>query len=122
MNILPLDWYIQPPIDFEHKQYVLLAYLLKVDESFMNKKLSPFLLNMESIVNELHNFKNSYSIIRKDFDKNRYIYLFENQKLVGEDDNLILEINEIVEFSIPIVTSRIDLGNTILKKNKQILY
>ena len=122
MDTLPLDWYIQPPIDFEYKQYVLLGYLLKVDESFMNKKLSPFLLNMESIIEELYNFKNTYIHIRKDFDKNRYIYLNDNQKIEGENDSLIIEINEIVEFSIPMVNTRINLGNVILRKNKQILY
>ncbi len=37
--ILTIDWYIKPPIDFEHKQYVLFAYLQKVDKSFMEKKL-----------------------------------------------------------------------------------
>jgi hypothetical protein len=122
MDTLPLDWYIQPPIDFEYKQYVLLGYLLKVDESFMNKKLSPFLLNMESIIEELYHFKDSYINIRKDFDKNRYIYLSDNQKIEGENNNLIIEINEIVEFSIPIIITRINLGNVILRKNKQILY
>lgn len=122
MNILPIDWYIQPPIDFEHKQYILLAYLLKVDESFMNKKLSPFLLNMESVVNELYNFKNSYIDMRNKFDKTRYIYIEDNSKLVGEDNKFIIEINEIVEFSIPMVKTRIELGNSILKKTKQVLY
>lgn len=122
MNILPIDWYIQPPIDFEHKQYILLAYLLKVDESFMNKKLSPFLLNMESVVNELYNFRNSYIDIRNKFDKTRYIYIEDYSKLVGEDNKFIVEINEIVEFSIPMVKTRIELGNSILKKTKQVLY
>ena len=122
MITLPIDWYIQPPIDFEYKQYILLAYLLKVDESFMNKKLSPFLLNMESVVNELYNFKNSYIDIRNKFDKTRYIYMEDNSKLVGENNKLIIEINEIVEFSIPMVKTRIELGNSILKKTKQVLY
>ena len=122
MNILPIDWYIQPPIDFEHKQYILLAHLLKVDESFMNKKLSPFLLNMESVVNELYNFKNSYIDMRNKFDKTRYIYIEDNSKLFGENNKLIIEINDIVEFSIPMVRTRIELGNSILKKTKQVLY
>jgi hypothetical protein len=42
--------------------------------------------------------------------------------LVGENDDLILQINEIVEFSIPQVETRIEFGNSILKKTKQILY
>jgi hypothetical protein len=122
MDTLPVNWYIQPPIDFEHKQYVLLGYLLKVDESFMKKKLSPFLLNMESVIGELYHFKNSYINIKKEFNKHRYYYFDDNSKLVGENDDLILQINEIVEFSIPQVETRIEFGKFILKKNKQILY
>ena len=41
MNLIPIDWYTLPPIDFEHKQYVLYAYLQEVDNTFINKKVSP---------------------------------------------------------------------------------
>ena len=122
INQLPLTWYIESPIDFEHKQYILLAYLQKVESSFLLKNLSPHLLHMEKMINELKNYEISYEKIKKDFDKNRYIYFEDNPKLKGENDELIVEIKEIVKFSIPQVKTRIEFGYKIFEKNKQILY
>jgi len=120
-NLLPLTWYIESPIDFEHKEYVLYSYLQKVDYDFHKKNLSPHLLHLEKLIDELLNFDASFNIIKKDFDKNRYIF-FENVKLEGEDNTLIYEIKSIVEFAIPQVEPRIKLGYSILKRNNQILY
>jgi len=38
---LKTDWLIQEPIDLEHKQYVLLDYISKVNEDFGDMKLYP---------------------------------------------------------------------------------
>jgi hypothetical protein len=121
-NLLPINWYIETPIDFEHKQYTLLAYLQKVDHSFLLKNLSPHLLHMETMVKELYLFNDSFTDIKKKFDKERYIFFKDNSKLIGEDNHLVYEIKEIVEFSIPQVECRIMTGNKILEKNRQVLY
>jgi len=120
-NLLPLTWYIESPIDFEHKEYVLYSYLQKVDHDFHKKNLSPHLLHLEKLIDELLNFNASFNMIKKDFDKNRYVF-FENVKLEGEDNTLIYEIRNIVEFAIPQVEPRIKLCYSILKRNNQILY
>jgi hypothetical protein len=122
IDIIPVTWYIESPIDFEHKQYVLLSYLQTVDGSFMNKKLSPHLLHMEKMINEMLNFNESLSDMKKRFDKERYIFFEDNSKLEGENNHLVEEISEIVQFSLPQVEARLKLGQTILSKNKQILY
>lgn len=122
IDIIPVTWYIQSPIDFEHKQYVLLSYLQTVDGSFMNKKLSPHLLHMEKMINEMLNFNESLSDMKKRFDKERYIFFEDNSKLEGENNHLVEEISEIVQFSLPQVEARLKLGQTILSKNRQILY
>lgn len=121
MEIIPVDWYIETPIDFEHKQYVLFDYLQKVDNSFYKKMLSPHLLHMEKMVKELMKYQSSFDCIKNNFDKNRYIY-FHNPKLENEDNKLIDEINEIVHFSLPQIKTRIEYGYIILKKNKQVLF
>ncbi len=122
IDVIPVTWYIESPIDFEHKQYVLLSYLQTVDGSFMNKRLSPHLLHMEKMINEMLIFKDSLKDIKKRFDKERYIFFDDNRKLEGENNHLVEEIREIVEFSLPQVETRIKLGQTILSKNRQILY
>jgi len=121
-EIIPITWYMESPIDFEHKQYTLLSYLQKVDESFMYKKVSPHLLHMEKMINDMLNFQESLSQMKKRFDKERYIFFDDNFKLDGENNNLIGEIDEIVGFSIPQIKTRINLGNFILLKFKQVIY
>ena len=120
-TLLPITWYVQSPIDFEHKQYLLFAYLQKVDLNFQQKLLSPHLLHMEKLMDELFYVSSSFKMIKNDFDKHRYVYL-ANTKLEGEDNTLIYEIRDIVEFAIPQVETRIKTGYVILKRNKQILY
>ncbi len=120
-ELLSLTWFIESPIDFEHKQYLLFAYLQRVESNFLLKKLSPHLLHLERLTDELLGFKSSFELIRKDFDKNRYIY-FDNHKLEGENNEIILEVREIVNFSLPQIEPRIKMGYKILEKNKQILY
>jgi hypothetical protein len=120
-ELLSLTWFIESPIDFEHKQYLLFAYLQRVESNFLLKKLSPHLLHLEKLSDELLGFESSFELIRKDFDKNRYIY-FDNHKLEGENNEIILEVREIVNFSLPQIEPRIKMGYKILEKNKQILY
>jgi hypothetical protein len=122
LTTLPLTWYYETPIDFEHKQYVLFSYLQSVETSFINKVVSPHLLHMEKMVIELTNFEESINNLKSNFKKHKYIYLFDNPQLEGENDVLIQELSDIVEFSIPQVKSRIDFGYEVLKKHKQILY
>jgi len=118
---LPILWYVETPIDLEHKQYILYAYLQKVDFSFYQKILSPHLLHLERLIDELNGFSASYKKIKKDFDKNRYVY-FENVKLEGEYEKTIIEIKDIVEFAKTQIEPRIKTGYFILKKNNQILF
>ena len=120
-EILPITWYMESPIDFEHKQYVLLSYLQMVDASFLEKLLSPHLLHMENMLYEMNRFENALFDIKKLFDRNRYIF-FENPKLNGEKNDLVYEIKDIIEFSIPQVKTRLILGYKILEKHKQILF
>ena len=120
-KLLPITWFIESPIDFEYKQYILLGYLQNVEIDFLNKKLSPHLLHLEKLTDELIGFESSFQMIKKDFDKNRFIY-FDNIKLEGENDDTIIEIIEIVQFSIPQIEPRLKMGYKILEKYKQILY
>jgi hypothetical protein len=120
-ELLSPTWFIESPVDFEHKQYLLFAYLQKVESSFLNKKLSPHLLHLERLSDELISFDSSFKLIKKGFEKNRYTY-FDNIKLEGENNEIILEIKEIVGFSILQLEPRIKMGYKILEKNNQILY
>jgi len=121
MELLPIDWYFTSPIDFEHKEYILYAYLIEVDKSFYDKKLSPHLLHIEKLLNELNTFKSEFDILANSLEKRKYKYfdnpIFENFE--NESLNIILDI---VDFSIPQFNSRICYGNKIFERYNQILY
>ena len=122
MKLIDLDWFQAPPIDFEHKQYLLYAYLKSVDKSYLMQRVSPHLLHLERLQQEMDYFITKYDIMRKAFDRNRYDY-FDNPKLEGEDNHQINEIVEIVDFSLPQIKTRIHQGYLIFERNpNQVLY
>ena len=124
-NMLKADWFIEYPIDFEYKNYILLDYIQSIDNSYKIHQLSPYLLWTEKLVLEL-----------KDFSQKRYDFYksFERKKLIIEDGRLkmatikfkelddIKTIAEIVEYSTPLLESKIKLGYKLLDKYPQILF
>ena len=99
------DWFLKKPIDFEHKKYVLLDFLKKVDEDFSFGKIYPSFtevaFQMASVQNFLRNRK--YFSLKKEFEeKDDEILLFEikekkpKQKFDVED---YPELEKICEYS-----------------------
>jgi|TARA_B110000879_G_scaffold201611_1_gene276910 hypothetical protein len=122
MKLIDLDWYSQPPIDFEHKQYLLYAYLTTVDKSYLNKKVSPHLLHLERLKDEMDYFISKWIVMQKVFDKNRYTW-FDNPKLEGEGNIELAKVVEIVDYATPQIDARIRSGYVLFEKYpKQILY
>lgn len=123
--MLKVDWYLEQPLDFEYKNYILLDYIQSIDNSYKLHQLSPYLLWTEKLVLEL-----------KDFSQKRYDFYksFERKKVIIEDGRLkmvtinfremddIKTINEIVEYSTPLLESKIKLGYKLLGKYPQILF
>lgn len=122
MKLIDLDWYSQSPIDFEHKQYLLHAYLQSVDQSYLDKKVSPHLLHLERLKEEMDYFISKWIILQKTFDKNRYVY-FDNPKLEGEDNIELAKIVEIVDYANPQIFAKIKQGYVLFERYpNQILY
>lgn len=99
------DWFLKKPVDFEHKKYVLLDFLKKVDEDFSYGKVYPSFtevaFQMASIQNFLRNRK--YFSLKKQFEeKDDEIMLFEikekkpKQKFSEKD---YPELEKICEYS-----------------------
>jgi hypothetical protein len=121
MDTLPLAWYLEPPIDFEHKQYVLWSYLHRVDQSYLEKRVSPYLLQLERLEQDLLGFGQDLSGMRQGFDRSRYLY-FPNPHLEGEELELLDVIQDIVRYSEPQIHSRIETGRIILSRYRQVLF
>jgi len=123
--MINIDWFLDTPIDFEYKNYILLSYLKSLDESYSIHKLSPFLLYTEKLINELNNFKLRKIEFEKQLQKN--IINFESGKIMLEKSTIpkidsIEIITEIVDYSKPILESKVKLGYKLLDKYPQILF
>ena len=124
MELLTLSWFIDPPIDFEHKQYVLFGYLQKVDHSFAEKKLSPYLLHTERVVTEMRSSWKKLEEAELLLAKRNMLFingalLFQNATPKIEE---IETVKEILDFSIPLLVQRVHLGRTLHKKTRSLLF
>ncbi len=84
------NWVFQEPIDFEHKQYVLLDFLQKMDKQLQNLKLYP---NFQQISLHLA----SISLIT---EKGQYLTL--NRTLKDPDDEIL--ISDLIANNLPLFT------------------
>lgn len=121
--MLSLNWYSEAPIDFEHKNYLLLDYVMKVDESYSNLKLSPYLLWTEKLVMDMEIFmtmhNNLKSEMRKTFDRiEGFTVVYRQEEMPKE----MLEIFEIIDYSKPILEVKVKIGYKLFKKYPQLLF
>ncbi len=84
------DWLFQEPIDLEHKQYVLLNYLQKLDKNLNNLKLYPQFQEIS-----LH-----LASINLLIEKGQYLTM--NRTLKDPDDEIL--ISDLVPVDCPLLT------------------
>ena len=123
--MLSLDWFCQVPLDFEHKNYLLLQYLKLVDDSFSVRKLSPYLLWTEKLVKELIDFQSKSKLIEMNLRSDIKSIDLVNLKIIRKEiqkNNEIEAVFETVEYSTPLLQSKINLGYKLLNKYPQLLF
>ena len=123
--MLQLDWFCQTPLDFEHKNYLLLQYLKSIDDSYSSHILRPYLLWTEKLVFELKDFTNKSSILESSIRRDMVSIDLLRMKIIRKDidrNDEIKIIFEIVDYSTPLLESKIKLGYKLLDKYPQILY
>ena len=123
--MLQLDWYCQTPLDFEHKNYLLLQYLKSIDDSYSEHILSPYLLWTEKLVKELREFKIKSSFLESNIKKDIISFDLVRMQIIRkeiEKNDEIKIVFEIVEYSTPLLESKIKLGYKLLDKYPQILF
>ena len=123
--MLSLDWFCQVPLDFEHKNYLLLQYLKLVDDSFSVRKLSPYLLWTEKLVKELVDFQSKSNSFEMNLRSDIKSIDLVNLKIIRKEiqkNNEIEAVFETVEYSTPLLQSKINLGYKLLNKYPQLLF
>lgn len=105
MANLSKNWVTEKTIDFEYKQYILLAYLSEVNGFFRENKLYPKLSELMDHYKQLlaikenkQHFLSSLPRRIKGIDLNKLQVEYEN---IIEDDAVMKEIENIVNYSVP---------------------
>jgi len=117
MKNLGTNWLTHGLIDFEYKKYELLAYLKNVGEQFSESKLYPFLGDLIFHYNNILSLKNKKqswfeqfpeSIKGVDLKKLQVTY----ERIIN-DDELMNELEEIMNFAIPRIQRAVSDGAEI---------
>src|SRR5688572_29090197 len=117
MDTLSKDWLTQGLIDFEYKKYVLLAYLQTVRNSFGKVELYPFLADLVFHYRNLLAVKENKTLIRESFPKEISLEEFRKLELtyrqLVEDDAVMSELENIIDFSLPKIKDSLQEGSVI---------
>jgi len=117
MKTLSKNWLTESHIDFEFKQYMLLAYLAEVDKQFNFKELYPSLGELVEHYRSLKELKNQTDKLYHSFQEFATSIDFEKLKIHFKkkvmDDEVITELNKIMEFSIPQFETYLSKGKEI---------
>ena len=117
MKQLSETWFAEGYIDFELKKYTLLAYLKQVDSYFHENKLYPQLADIIFHYNNIAAFRENKKFLQEHFPKK--LSGIQMQKLqilyeqMIEDDELMQELEDIINYSATTIKSTIHNGTEI---------
>jgi hypothetical protein len=117
MKTLSETWFTEGYIDFELKKYTLLAYLQHVNSFFNENKLYPPLAEIIFHYNNILAFRENRKFLQEHFPKhlteiNMKKLQMEYEKII-EDDEMMKELEEIVQYSAEKIRSTIQNGTEI---------
>ena len=114
MKTLSHTWFAEGYIDFELKKYTLLAYLQEIHKHFDQQKLYPQLSDVILHYNNLLAFKQNKEFLQQHFPKKltqpdilKLELLYQS---IIDDDNLMNELEEIIQYAISNMNSTIQNG------------
>lgn len=105
MKSLNKNWFFEGLIDFEFKKYTLLAYLSKVEKLFFRNELYPSMQELVFHYQNLKQYRDNKELMYDDFPQQLTGVQMEKLKLfyqkIVEDDDLMKEISDIINFALP---------------------
>lgn len=118
MNSLNKNWLTENHIDFEYKKYVVLAYLQEVQQAYRQTELYPRLAEVIEHYRNLKQVKESSEKIKRGLQKDVKGFDWQNMQLLYEkategNNELIDELEQIIDFSIPLFFEKIMDGKKI---------
>jgi hypothetical protein len=107
-------WFIDGYVDFELQKYRLLAYLKEVNQYFNETKLYPQLSDMVFHYKNLLAFRDNKKFLQNSFPKALTKIDMEKLELTYEqmlqDDELMQELEQIIDYAAPQMKQTLDTG------------
>jgi hypothetical protein len=123
MENLHQNWITEKHTDFEYKKYVLLAFLKNTKEELEAQRLYPAVVYLREQYEYLIGLKASFELLESKLSKNIKSIDIHNYKIVYqsifEDDKMIQDINNIIQFSIPLIEKQLYKANQIISNVEQ---
>lgn len=117
MKTLSQTWFADGYIDFELKKYTLLAYLQEIGKYFFENKLYPQLADLIFHYNNIMAFKENKHYLQEQFPKRLTGIQIEKLQLLYEsmveDDELMQELEDIINYASSIMKRTITSGTEI---------
>ncbi|MTI20488.1 hypothetical protein E1176_05585 [Fulvivirga sp. RKSG066] len=117
MTRLEANWLTDGLIDFEYKKYLLLSYFKEVKGSFNKLKLYPFLADLVFHYNNILDFKKNKTLMQDKFPGRLKEVDLKKLELIYEqlikDDQIMNEIEEIIEYALPLFKENLNEGKEI---------
>ncbi len=66
LNGLTQTWFLNPPFDLEHKQYVLLAYIRDAKKVFESNKINPYFDDVRGHLKNIECYNSIRGLLKKD--------------------------------------------------------
>ncbi len=114
---LPTDWFFKGRLDQEYKHYMLLAYLKRLNDSFQNNQLYPYLSDLIYHYRNLKNFMDHKNDLFEEFPKELTGMDLKKLKLyyrkLIEDDDLMKRLENIVQNSVETMEPYLKEGKEI---------
>ena len=128
MKTLSETWFADGYIDFELKKYTLLAYLQEVNKYFDQNMLYPQLSDIIFHYNKLVAFRENKKFLQEQFPKKLTGVQIEKLQVLYEqmigDDDLMLELEEIINYSVSEMQTAITNATEIYEfvENKLVIF
>lgn len=117
MKQLSETWFVEGYIDFELKKYTLLAYLQQINYYFNENKLYPQLADLIFHYNNIVAFRENKKYLQEHFPKKLTGLQIEKLQLLYEqmieDDELMQELEDIINYSAGEMKTTISSGTEI---------
>jgi hypothetical protein len=119
---LPKDWVYSPSIDLELKQYTLLGYLQQVKARFAERKIFPYLEDVQDHVAALLQLQRSKELLAKQLGGNLLGFDPKSGAPIHErpqEEDALKVIDEVIAFAVPGLVQMRKQGSSLVQEFSQ---